>query len=198
MGKRDPRVDAYIEAAPAFARPILASLRETVHGACPDVQETMKWSSPHFDYRGIFCGMVAFKAHALFRFWKQALLAAESPAVAETLERLGTLRSTDDLPPKKELARLIRQGAKLNDDGVKVAVERKAKPPLETPDDLTAALSKNRKARESFETMPPSHRRDYVEWITEAKTAPTREKRLAQAMEWITEGKSRNWKYERK
>jgi uncharacterized protein YdeI (YjbR/CyaY-like superfamily) len=200
MGTRDPRVDTYIARSADFAKPILEYLRETVHSACPGVDETMKWSFPHFDYKGIFCSMAAFKTHCAFGFWKGSLLFGDSARAEEAMGHMGRITSIKDLPPKKELVRLIKEAAKLNDKGVKVRPprDRTPKPEPATPDDLSAALAKNRKAREAFEKFPPSHRREYVEWITEAKTAPTRQRRLEQAVEWMAEGKSRNWKYEKK
>jgi hypothetical protein len=195
----DPRVDAYIRKSAPFAKPILTHLRAVVHRACPDVVETMKWSFPHFDYKGIFCGMAAFKAHCTFGFWKHALLAEQLPAVdSKGMGQFGRIASLDDLPAEAVLARVIKAAAKLNDAGVKV-VRRKAapKPPMTPPAYFVAALKKNRKAAAAFEAFPPGHRREYLEWITEAKTEETRDRRLGQAIAWMAEGKSRNWKYER-
>ena len=189
MGKRDPRVDAYIAKSADFAKPILKYLRDAVHAGAPAVEETLKWSMPFFDYKGPLANMAAFKAHCAFGFWKSAL-------VGES--RMSRITSTDDLPPKKELIGLVKKAAKLNDEGVKVARTTKPKARLEMPSDLTAALGKNKKAKAAFDAFSPSQRRDYVAWIIEAKTEATRERRLQQAIEWIAEGKSRNWKYERK
>ena len=203
MGAKDPRVDAYIERAQPFAQPILSHLRAVVHSACPDVQETMKWSFPHFDYKGIFCAMAGFKQHCTFGFWKGSLLRENLPGMpsggGKAMGQFGRITSLADLPAERTLARIVRAAAKLNDE--KVAVPRrkaKAKPPLKVPAYFTAALRKNKKALEAFDAFPPSHRREYVEWVTEAKTEETRDRRLATTVEWIAEGKARNWKYERK
>ena len=193
MGSRDARIDAYIANAADFAKPIIKYVREVVHEAVPDIEETMKWSTPSFDYKGPLCGIAAFKEHCAFGFWKQKLVMG--PGV-EARERV---RSVKDLPPRKELLKLMKKAAQLNDEGVKVPKAKKApKPPLETPKDLTAALAKNKKAKATFEDFSPSHRREYVEWITDAKSEETRQRRLDQAIEWMAEGKARNWKYERK
>lgn len=198
MGTRDPRIDAYIAKSAEFARPILTYLRDTIHTAVPDVQETTKWSMPYFDYNGPLCGMASFKAHCAFNFWKASILFERNETSNEAMGQFGRITSIKDLPPKKELVRLIKEAARLNEEGVKVPARRGPRPAVETPDDLAAALSENRKARAAFEAFPPSHRREYIEWINEAKTAPTRQRRLEQAVEWMAEGKSRNWKYEKK
>jgi hypothetical protein len=197
MPTTDPRVDAYIKNAEPFAQPILTHLRKVVHAACPAVQETMKWSHPHFDYKGIFCGMAAFKEHAAFNMWKGQLLSEKLPAVDEkAMGQFGGIRSKADLPSDATLTRLIKAAAKLNDEGVKMArTPPGSKAPLKTPSDLLIALKKNKKASATFDGFPPGQRRDYVEWITEARQDATRAKRLATAIDWMAEGKPRNWKY---
>jgi uncharacterized protein YdeI (YjbR/CyaY-like superfamily) len=198
MGKKDPRVDAYIKKAAPFAQPILSEFREIVHGACPDVEETMKWSFPHFDYKGVMCSMAAFKAHAAFGFWKGALVIG-GPRQEDAMGHFGRITKRSDLPSKAVLAGFVKKAAALNDQGVKVArAPKRAPKPVKVPADLSAALEKRAKARAAFAALSPSHRREYIEWITEAKTADTRARRLAQAIEWMAEGKSRNWKYERR
>jgi uncharacterized protein YdeI (YjbR/CyaY-like superfamily) len=198
MGKRDPRIDAYIDNAAEFAQPILGRLREIVHEACPEVEETLKWSAPSFLHAGgILCGMAAFKQHASFGFWKHALVVGEG-VPRDGMGSLGKLTSLKDLPPKKELVALIRKAMQLNEEGVKTPGVRKSstpKPAPVAPEDFVAALKKNRQARATFEGFPPSQQREYVDWITEAKRDETRQKRLTQAIEWLSEGKPRNWKY---
>lgn len=196
---RDPRVDAYIAKSPEFAQPILTRLRDAVHAACPDVVETIKWSVPSFEYKGPFCGMASFKKHAMFGFWKHKLMQDVLPeGEHRAFGRFGRLESIDDVPSKAALVKIVRIAKKLNDDGVKVPRSAKpAKPPVKTPADLMAALRKSPRAVAAFKAFPPSHKREYVEWITEAKGADTRARRVAQAVEWIADGKSRNWKYQR-
>ena len=197
MGTHDPRVDTYIRAASDYAKPILNYFREVVHSSVPTVQETMKWSFPHFDYNGMLCSMAAFKSHCAIGFWKGELVFEELPEEREAMGHLGKITSVEDLPPRKELIRLLKKAARLNDEGIKRPMKpRTEKPPVETPDDMLAALKKNKKASTAYEAFSPSHKREYVEWIAEAKSAPTRKKRLDQAVEWIAEGKSRNWKYQ--
>ena len=199
MGKRDPRVDAYIDKAGDFAKPILKKLRAAVHGTCPEVEEAMKWSFPHFMYKGMLCSMASFKEHAAFGFWKGSLVLGDKAKSSEAMGHLGRLTKLADLPSKQVLAGYIRKAAALNDNGVKVArtLRRPAPKALRVPADLAAALNRNQKAHATFRGFSPSHKREYIEWITEAKQEVTRSKRLDRAVTWIAEGKSRNWKYER-
>ncbi len=198
MGRKDPRVDAYVAKAEPFARPILEHLRAVVHAAVPDVEETIKWGFPHFQHRGMLCSMAAFKAHCAFGFWKAKLLLGDDASVG-AMGQFGRIGAVKDLPPRAALVKLVRKAAALNDEGVKVerAPRRGQRPEAKTPPDLVAALARNAKARATFEGFSPSKRRDYVEWIVEAKGEETRARRLAQAIAWMAEGKSRNWKYER-
>ncbi|MBA3670835.1 MAG: YdeI/OmpD-associated family protein, partial [Gemmatimonadaceae bacterium] len=200
MGTRDPRVDAYIEKSGDFAKPILRHLRDVVHDACPDVQETIKWSAPHFDYHGIMCAMAAFKAHCSFGFWKASLIEGLGPnsnnggAAAGNFGRITTLK---ELPSARTLAGFVKKAARLNEEGVPVAKKKAvvARPEAVVPDVLAKALAKNRKARATFDAFSPSHRREYIEWITEAKREETRTKRVDQAIAWLAEGKARHWKH---
>jgi len=197
MPTKDPRVDAYIAKAPPFAQPVLKHLRAVVHEACPEVDETLKWSMPTFMYHGILCGMASFKSHATFGFWKASLILDKNGDKAEEAHgQFGKLTSIKDLPSNSVLKGYIKQAMKLNAEGTKVAKPRNPpKPPAKVPSDLAAALKKNAKAGKVFQEFSNSARREYVEWITEAKTGGTREKRLAQTIEWVAEGKQRNWKY---
>ncbi len=201
MPTTDPFVDAYIEKSKDFAKPILNHIRALVHETCPDVVETKKWSFPHFDYKGeMMCSMAAFKEHCAFGFWKQSLMEDKAfPAEKTAMGSFGRITSLKDLPSDKTFKKLIVDAMKLNDAGIKVA---KAKPAgerkeLVVPDILKAALKTNALAAETFENFPYSCKKEYIEWITEAKTEPTRDKRLATTIEWLSEGKRRNWKYEK-
>jgi uncharacterized protein YdeI (YjbR/CyaY-like superfamily) len=200
MPTTDPYVDTYIEKAQDFAKPILKHIRALVHEACPDVVETKKWSFPHFDYKGMMCSMAAFKAHCAFGFWKQSLLEDGAfPAEKTAMGSFGRITSVKDLPSDKVMKKLIQDAMKLNDDGVKVTKSpvSKEKKELVVPDILKNALKTDARAAETFNNFPYSCKKEYVEWITEAKTDATREKRLATTMEWLAEGKKRNWKYEK-
>ncbi len=199
MGTRDNRVDAYIAKSADFAKPILTHLREVVHETCPDVEETMKWSFPHFMYEGMLCSMASFKEHCAFGFWKGSLIVDDGNGKsAEAMGQLGRITKLSDLPPNRVLARYIKKAMALNESGAKVTPKPKhPKKALAVPDYLTAALKKNKKALATFEGFSPSHRREYIEWITEAKGEDTRQRRLEQAIEWMAEGKPRNWKYMR-
>jgi uncharacterized protein YdeI (YjbR/CyaY-like superfamily) len=198
MAMRDPRLDAYIARSADFAKPILTQLREVVHEVCPEVEETMKWSSPHFMYKGMLCGMASFKEHCAFGFWKGSLIVGGDSRNAEAMGQFGRITSVADLPPKKVLVGYIKDAMRLNDAGVKSPTRSQPKGKkknLAVPDDLSAALNRNKKAKATFDTFRPSYRNEYVEWITEAKGEDTRKRRLKTAIEWMAEGKPRNWKY---
>lgn len=198
MPKIDPRVDEYIEESEDFARPILTHIRELVHRACPDVSETLKWSMPSFEYKGILCGIASFKAHCAFMFWKQSLIESDAfPKEKTAMGSFGKITSLKDLPSDKVIISLIHKAIELNEKGIKVEKKAKPKAKIAVPEILAAALKKNKKAAATFEEFPPSCKREYIEWITDAKTDATRDKRLATAIEWMAEGKRRNWKYEK-
>lgn len=199
MGKTDVRVDAYIAKSATFAQPILRRLREMVHSVCPEVEETIKWRFPNFMYKGMLCHMAAFKQHCSFGFWHQEIRDAVSDSKrAGGMGQLGRITSLTDLPSASTLKRHIKQAMKLNDTGVKSPRPKpKAKQPLTVPIDVKQALKKHKQAQAAFDAFSPSHRREYIEWITEAKQQATRDRRIATMLKWLAEGKSRNWKYER-
>jgi uncharacterized protein YdeI (YjbR/CyaY-like superfamily) len=193
VAKKDPRIDAYIAKSPVFAKPILRHLRELVRKGCPGVEETVKWSMPHFDYKGPLAGMAAFKAHCAFGFWKGSLIV---PGSKEAMGQFGCITKLADLPKDELLLGYVRKAVQLNEARVKVPRPLKhEKKDIPMPADLAAALKKNAKARATFDGFRPSYKREYLEWITEAKTEETHRKRLDTAVEWMAEGKPRNWKY---
>ena len=205
MGKKDPRVDAYIGKSADFAKPILNHFRKLIHDTCPTVEETIKWGFPHFEYKGpadrtarVLCSMASFKQHCAFGFWYAdgGPMSGDRQA-GEAMGQYGRITSLADLPKEKELVKQIKDAIKVHDAGVKPrsAPRTTEKKELKVPDYLTAALNKNKKARATFEAFSYSHKKEYVEWITEAKTEETRKSRLETAIEWMSEGKSRNWKY---
>ena len=199
----DPRIDDYISKSAPFAQPILKHLRLLVHRACPGVTETIKWSFPHFDYYGILCSMAAFRQHCSFGFWKASIM--KDPQ--NILTRVGKtamghfekITSLKDLPSDKIMIAYIQQAANLNEEGIKVPekVKRAGKNEIPMPEGLALALKRNKKAQFTFDNFSPSHKREYLEWITEAKTDATREKRIATTIEWLNQGKNRNWKYQK-
>ena len=211
----DPRVDAYIERAAPFAQPILRELRERVHRGCPEVKEALKWGMPSFTYRGrIVCSMAAFKQHATFGFWHGDRVVGGSgadaaptapPAAggradgATAMGQFGRLTALADLPDKRKMAGYVREAMRLIDSGVPARTPRTsiARAALPVPDDLAAALRGSPKAQATFDAFAPSHRREYVEWIVEAKRDDTRQRRIAQAVEWLADGKPRHWKYQK-
>ncbi|NCT82683.1 MAG: hypothetical protein GXC94_06035 [Comamonadaceae bacterium] len=196
MPSLDPRIDAYLAGVPAFALPILQRLREDVHAACPEVVETIKWSRPHFLLDGkLLCGMSAFKAHCAFGFWeREGAGEGQSGAMGD----FGRIESLADLPSRTELRRRIQAAAALLQAGAPRArkPDRPPRPTLTMPADFAAALGRHQAAQQCYDAFPPSKQRDYLEWVLEAKREDTRAKRIAQAVAWLAEGKSRNWKYE--
>jgi uncharacterized protein YdeI (YjbR/CyaY-like superfamily) len=203
--KRDPRIDAYIGKSAEFSRPILRHLRELVHQGCPDVEETIKWSAPFFMHAGILCFMAAFKEHCTFGFWNREMkkvIANDGGKAESAMGNFGRIKSIADLPSAATLRRYVAAAARLNDSGVparpRAAPKSKGKSAsVIVPSDLKAALARTPKAAHAFESFRASHRREYVEWITDAKRETTRQKRIATTLEWLTKGKSRNWKYEK-
>jgi len=198
----DPRIDAYIGKSAGFAKPVLRHLRKLVHEECPEAGETIKWGMPSFVLDGkILCGMAAFKAHCTFGFWNRDVRRAfrQSGAKAdEAMGDLGRITSLAELPPPADLRRAVRRAAKL----IRTPAPARAPRPrrqaraLPVPPDLASALRRNRRAAATFQDLSTSRRNEYVEWITDARRDETRAKRLATALEWLADGKSRNWKYE--
>jgi uncharacterized protein YdeI (YjbR/CyaY-like superfamily) len=200
MAKKDPRVDAYIAKSADFAKPILKHLRKIVHTACPDVEETLKWSMPAFMHKGILCGMAAFKEHCTFGSWKHALITTKltkDDKSDQAMGQLGRITSLADLPSDRSLLAYLKEAVRLNDEGIRIARPKRpaVKKELVVPDVFSAALKKNRKALDTFENFSYSHKKEYVEWVTEAKRDETRAQRIETSVAWLAAGKPRNWKY---
>ena len=193
----DPRIDAYIDTKIAdFAKPILRHLRDMMHEACPEGEETLKWSHPSFVYKGkILAGFAAFKAHATFGYWSGSQV-METGAEPTAMGQFGRLTSLDDLPDRKTLIELTHKAMKLIDDGVKPIRNKTVKAPFTVPQDLQAAIDAAPAAKATWDAFPPSCQREYVEWVTEARRDETRTRRLTQTIELLNEGKRRHWKYE--
>ncbi|MEO6189540.1 MAG: YdeI/OmpD-associated family protein [Saprospiraceae bacterium] len=203
MKKLNPKVDEYINKAQNFAKPILLHFRKIVHSACPEVEEKIKWSFPHYDYNGnMMCSMASFTQHCAINFWLSnqmedpdgiLLIGKDRPSMGH----LGRITSIKDLPNERTLIKYIHQAMKLSDQGIKLERKPTIKKELIIPEYFIKALSKNKSAKTNFEAFPYSHKKEYVEWIVDAKTEPTRERRITQAIELIAQGKGRNWKYEK-
>jgi len=203
--KKIPAVDAYIEEAPAYARPILKRIRRVFHRAAPQIEEAIKWGAPHFVYEGIVGGMAAFKQHVSYGFWKakamqdpKGLFGGEAKASPFAIKA----SSTKDLPADEVLIAYVREAVALNEAGVKAGPQsgrarQKARPAPRAPADLMAALKRSKAALSTYQGFTPGRRREYVEWVLDAKRAETRSQRIATAVEWMAEGKERNWKYKR-
>jgi uncharacterized protein YdeI (YjbR/CyaY-like superfamily) len=204
MPTKDPRIDLYIYNAADFARPILLHLRELIHVACPDVRETIKWSFASFDYKGPMCSMASFKQHCAFGFWKASLMKDKTLAANAKSEsamgHYGKITSLKDLPSDKKIIAHIKEAMMLNEKGIKLPPRKvtTAKKEIVIPVYFLKQLKKNKKAFTTFSSFSASHKREYIEWITEAKTDETKNRRMETAIEWISEGKSRNWKYVKK
>ena len=199
MGKRDPRVDAYIAKSADFARPILKHLRALVHKADPRIEETMKWSMPSFTHDGLVCNMAAFNRHCAFGFWKGKLIVdKQGKQVDEAMGQMGRIASLADLPSDRQLIGYIKKAVKLNQDEVKLPGKPRAKKavPLRVPAYITAALKQDKRALAAFRALSTSHRNEYVEWIAGAKREETRARRLATTLSWLRLGRNMNWRYE--
>ena len=201
--KTNTRVDEYINKVQPFAKPILNHLRKLIHETCTDVEENIKWGMPSFEYFGMMCGFAAFKQHCTFGFWKASLM--KDPVLMinakseNAMGHLGRITSLKDLPSDKKIISYIKEAMRLNEEGIKVV---KAKPVKEkdivVPEDVLSSIKKNKKAFATFKVFSPSNKKEYLDWITEAKTDATKEKRLTQAIEWMAEGKPRSWRYMKK
>jgi uncharacterized protein YdeI (YjbR/CyaY-like superfamily) len=198
MAGRDPRIDAYIARAAPFARPILRHVRRLVHQACPEVEETMKWSMPHFEYHGIMLGMAAFKEHCSIGFWKGELIMGKPAGSDSGMGHFGRVASLKDLPSDRQFIEYVRKAADRNRQGIKKPADLKpksARRELTIPKYFGAALRRNKKAATTFNGFSYTNKKEYLEWITDAKREETRSKRLQTAIAWMAEGKPRNWKY---
>ncbi|WP_353147435.1 YdeI/OmpD-associated family protein [Chryseobacterium sp.] len=203
MEKYNSKVDIYIEESQDFAKPILRYLREMIHEVCPDAEETLKWKFPTFMYKGkILCSITAFKQYCSLGFWlhqeMKTIREIETTAERSSMFSLGKVTRIEDLPSQPQLKKAIREAMELTDMGVIMKKTAPSKTEIEVPDYFQSALENQPKALEIFEKASPSFRKEYISWITEAKTEATRNKRLEQSLEWITEGKGRNWKYQKK
>jgi uncharacterized protein YdeI (YjbR/CyaY-like superfamily) len=203
MGKRSKEIDAYIAKSKPFAKPILEHIREVVHSASDEITEVMKWSFPHFEYKGNICSMAAFKEHCAFGFWKGSIMKDDdkiiNPIGKTAMGSLGKITTVKDLPSKKILVKYIKEAIDLNEREVPLPKKAPAtKKDISVPEDFANAIAKNKKAKTVFEKFSPSHKKEYIEWIVEAKREETRKSRIDTALEWIAEGKGKNWKYQRK
>lgn len=201
--KKDRRIDDYISKSEEFAKPILRYIRDIVHKACPEVTETMKWGMPHFDYKGMMCGIASFKQHCTFGFWKASLMKDKYKVFVKGensgMGNFGKVKDIQDLPSAKIIIEYIKEAMKLNDDNVAVSKELKenVRKELVIPEYFLKVLKKNEVALKTFKDFSYPHKKEYLEWITEAKKEETREKRIYAAIKWLSEGKGRNWKYEK-
>lgn len=203
MGKRSKEVDAYIAKSKPFAKPILEHIRDVVHSASNEITEVMKWSFPHFEYKGNICSMASFKEHCAFGFWKGSIMKDEdkiiNPVGKTAMGSLGRITSIKDLPSKKILVKYIKEAIDLNEREVPLPKKAPAtKKDIQVPEDFANAIAKNKKVKTEFEKFSPSHKKEYIEWIVEAKREETRKSRIDKALEMIAEGKGKNWKYQSK
>lgn len=204
MSKKIKEIDDYISRSKPFARPVLIHLRTLIHETCPDVEEKMKWSFPHFDYKGMMCSMASFKEHCSFNFWKAPLMKGlgglKTSAEKGGMGVFGKIKSLQDLPSDKKIVSLLLEAMKLNDDDVKLKTKRTNEPKKELliPVYFMNALRKKKKALDFFLNSSYSCKKEYIAWIEEAKTEETRNKRVDTSVKWLAEGRQRNWKYVKK
>jgi len=203
MSKFNPQFDEYIKKSADFAKPIMEYLRQIIHETCPEVEEIIKWGNPHFDYKDdMMCILAGYKNHCSFSLYKAELMSdtkiIESVKAGQKMGYMDKLKSLSDLPAKETLVAYIKEAMVLNENGVKKAKPVSEKPKvIEVPDYFSEKLATNPLAKEVFESKSPSFRKDYLVWITDAKTEATRQKRMEQSLEWIAEGKGRFWQYEK-
>ena len=202
MGNRNKLIDEYIEKAAPFAKPILSHIRELIHEAWPEIEETIKWKVPVYEYKGIVCATGAFKTHCAFNFFKAKLMKDPyhvfSEQFSDAAGQFGKLLTVSDLPSDSILREYIQEAAKLNTDKIKGPAKKKEDADHLIPNDLSIALKNNPIAQKQFETMSLGYKKEYIDWLLDAKMDATRQKRLETAIEWIAEGKPRNWKYMKK
>lgn len=202
MEQYDPRIDTYIEKSADFAKPILIHLRKLIHRASSEMRETIKWGFPHFDYKGTICSMASFKEHCAFGFWKSSLLSDPYSILKkeskESMGQLGRIKSIASLPSDEIITAYILEAISLNEKGIKLPKKAGPVHTVNIPDYFQKTLNDHADARTHFEKLSNSHRKEYISWIEEAKTDATRNKRISTTLEWLNEGKSLNWKYERK
>lgn len=195
--------DAYIEAAASFAQPILNHLRELVHKACPEVNETIKWGFPHFEYKGVMCSMAAFKTHCAFGFWKGSIMSDPVKIInlvgKTAMGNFERITKLSDLPTDKILIAYLKEAKRLNDDSINLPARKgKDEKKLTVPSYFLKAIKGNAEAYDVFKNFSYSNKKEYVDWVEDAKTDVTRQKRIQTAIEWMAEGKIRNWKYVKK
>jgi uncharacterized protein YdeI (YjbR/CyaY-like superfamily) len=199
MTTKDPRVDSYIAESADFARPILQHLRKLIQQGCPTAVETIKWGCPFFDYHGLLCGFAAFKAHCSLFFWRDIDVSrwlTKTNTAGAGMGQFGKITSMADLPKDSVLLACVRAAVEQREaPASKIKRARKPGKELPVPADLKKALAANAKAAATFKNFAPSHRRAYLDWISDAKQPTTREKRLNTTIEWLAEGKPQNWKY---
>lgn len=196
----NPAINTYIANAQPFAQPILIHIRKLVHQACPNVEEKIKWGMPFFDYKGSMCNLAAFKQHCSFGFWKASLMSdrmlVETAKSEVAMGHLGKITSVEDLPSDKKIIAYIEEAMLLNEEGKRVVkVTATAATSYVVPDYIVAAIKENENAFATFEAFAPSHRKEYAQWIDEAKTEATKDKRLAETINLLLKGKPRNWQY---
>lgn len=198
MAKKNPKIDAYIKKSPEFAQPILKKLRTQIHKACPKVVEDIKWNAPFYLYQDrIICATMAFKKHCAVVFWKASLISKKEGVKAKAdLKHMRRMSDVGDLLTDKEFAAYIKLAMHFNEPTTKLPPRKERATPLEVPKDLMASLRNSPKAMATFKAFTPSKRKDYILWINSAKTETTRDARIETAVDWMAEGKSRNWKYE--
>jgi uncharacterized protein YdeI (YjbR/CyaY-like superfamily) len=199
----NPELDDYLAKSAGFAKPIMQHLRELLHETCPEIVEEIKWGIPHFDYKGeMMCIFAAHKNHCSFTFWKESLMSdqkfKENPSLQASKRYLGKIISLSDLPSDKQLVAYIKEAMALNENGVKLVPRKSEKPKnIAIPDYFAKELAAKPKVKKIFDSKSDSFRKDYLVWITDAKTETTRQKRIAESLEWIAEGKGRFWKYDK-
>lgn len=196
MNEASENITAYIEKATPEFKEVMIALRSVLNNPNFDIKEDWKWGAPNFNNEGMICWLAHFRNHVGMNFFKGTLIKDKYNLFTHYREEKGNrqLKFSDinQIIPE-QIEYYIEEAIKLNQENIKVV---KKEIDTSLPLDLETELNNNPKAKMFFESLAPSYKRDYIEWIEEAKREATRTKRLATTMEWLSEGKKKNWKYE--
>src|SRR5438270_1264994 len=173
--------------APEGTRPILVRLRRIFRQASPKLEEAIKWGVPCYLFKGPVGGFAAYKQHVSWGLWKSRALNDPEGLLGRGVSVMaGKITKVSEIPPAAKIIALIEQVIALNEAGIK-----SPKPPEpELPADFAAAMKKAGKAARHYAAFTPARKWQYVNWVTQAKRAETRAKRIEIAVERIGEGKT--------
>jgi len=180
-----------------FQKEYCNHLRKLIHKAMPDVKEDWKWG-PNFNVNGMVCGVWGFKDHVKLVFFKGSAMKDTYKLFNQGKENEGNrsinFSSADKIDDKK-IIEYLKEAAEINRKGIKL-VKKEIK--VVMPAILVKALNKDKASKTYFESLAPSHRRDYADYISQAKQEETQLRRLDKVMEMLTDKRTLNDKYMKK